>query len=192
MATTITCVYTAIATGALTGAALATRMAAAAVPLDSQLLTDYGLSTTSDNTSAVSATVTRTAVFSMVPAVAASATAALAGGSNGTGVSAVTVSAAGSGYTGIPVVTAQTAAGHPAPIRPALFHAVMSGNTVASIVVDDPGLGYDVAPTVVITPLFKAMFPDGSDQVSPLQNFMTEVIEQSALAMVIASAPVVT
>jgi len=165
-------------------------MAAAAVPLDSQLLTDYGLSTTSDSTSAAAATVTRTAVFSMVPAVAATATAALAGGSNGTGVSAVTVSGAGSGYVGIPVVTVQTAAGHPAPIRPALFHAVMSGGTVASIVVDDPGLGYDVAPTIVITPLFKALFPDTTDQVSPLQNFMTEVIEQSALAMVIASAPV--
>jgi hypothetical protein len=189
MSTTITCVYTAIATGALTGAQLATRMAAAAVPVDSQLLTDYGLSVTSDTTSNVATTVTRTIVLSMVPTVAATATAALGGGPSGTGISAVTVTGAGAGYVGVPIVAPAAQANI---IRGAQMHAVMSGGTVASIVVDDPGQGYSTAPAIGITPLFKSLFPDGTDQVSPLANFMTEVIQASALTPVVASTPVVT
>lgn len=40
--------------------------------------------------------------------------------------------------------------GAPAPSRPALGHAVLSGSVVSSIVVDDPGAGYVLAPYVLI------------------------------------------
>lgn len=190
MSSLITCVYTALAAGAFTGAQLATKIGA--VGLDSQLLVDYGLAVQSDTTGNAGSAVTRTIVLVMIPSVGGVATAALGGSNNGTGVSAVTLSFAGAGYVAPPVVTAQTQAGHPSPIRPALFHAVLSGGVISSIVVDDPGIGYDVAPNVVITPLFKAMCPDTGDQVSPMSGFMTEILQNTVLTPVVASVPVVS
>jgi hypothetical protein len=138
MSTTLTCLYSAFAVGSFTGAQLATKVGAA--PLDSQLVADYGLAVGSDSTGNIGATVTRTIVLNMNPTVAATATAALGGGNNGTGI-LVTITAGGSGYAAPPVVTAQTQAGHPAPIRPALLHAVIVAGVVTQIVIDDPGLG---------------------------------------------------
>ena len=187
MSTQIVCVYTAQASGALTGAQLATKIAA--VPLDTQLLTDYGLSVTSDVTGNAGVVVTRTITLSMVPAAAALLNATLMGGSNGTGISSVAVAGAGTGYVGVPIVTPALQANI---IRPAQMHAVMGAGFISSIVIDDPGDGYQTAPAINVTPLFKSLFPDGTDQVSPMQNFMTEVLEAAVLATVVASTPVVS
>ena len=187
MSTQIVCVYTAVAAGALTGAQLATKIGA--VPLDSQLLTDYGLSVTSDVTGNSGIVVMRTITLSMVPAAAAVVNAALGGGPNGTGIGVVNVVGAGTGYVGVPTVTPAAQANI---IRPAQMHAVMNAGTVASIAIDDPGDGYQTAPAITVTPLFKSLFPDGTDQVSPLQNFMTEVLEEAAFTPVVASIPVVS
>ena len=49
-----------------------------------------------------------------------------------------------------------------------LAHLGLSG-----LVLDDPGGGYiPPAPAVTITPLFKALFPDGTDQVSPTAGWI--------------------
>lgn len=187
MSTQIVCVYTAQASGALTGAQLATKLGA--VPLDSQLLTDYGLSVASDVTTNAGVVVTRTITLSMIPGTPAALTSTLMGGTNGTGISAVTIVFAGIGYVGVPIVASAAQANI---IRAAQMHAVMSGGAISSVVIDDPGLGYQTAPAITVTPLFKSLFPDGTDQVSPLQNFMTEVLEAAIMTSVVASTPVVS
>jgi hypothetical protein len=41
--------------------------------------------------------------------------------------------------------------GYPAPSHPAVAHAVLTAGAVSSIVIDDPGAGYVIAPFVMIT-----------------------------------------
>lgn len=43
-----------------------------------------------------------------------------------------------------------------------------------------------------LTPGFKAMFPDGTDQTSPFWNFMTGLLQQSARSPIVAAAPVLS
>ena len=90
---------------------------------------------------------------------AASATAALTSGA----VSSITVVNGGFGFTVPPLVeflgggNPQSSAfvgcgqpGYPSPSHPAKAHAVLTGGAVSSIVIDDPGIGYAVAPYVHI------------------------------------------
>lgn len=62
---------------------------------------------------------------------------------------------------------------------------------LTGIAIDDPGLGYTSPPPVTITPLFKSLFPDGTDQVSPLAGWMTEIFQSGLKGPVVASVPVV-
>jgi len=54
---------------------------------------------------------------------------------------------------------------------------IVLGLHVASITLTAPGRGYETAPDVVITPLFKAIAPDGTDQASTMTGWMTGVIQ---------------
>jgi len=54
---------------------------------------------------------------------------------------------------------------------------VVLGLHVSSITLTAPGRGYETAPDVVITPLFKAIAPDGTDQGSTMTGWMTGVIQ---------------
>jgi hypothetical protein len=63
---------------------------------------------------------------------------------------------------------------------------------LSGAVLDDPGLGYSVVPAVTVVPLFKSLFPDGTDQGSPVANWMTEVFLEALSLPVIAAVPVVT
>jgi hypothetical protein len=266
MTTQITCVYTATASGTITAAALVTAMAA--VPLDVELLRNYGLRVTSDTTAAGGLVVTRTIVLAMNPSAAATATSTLfPGDGSASPIDLLTLSAAGLDYVAVPVVMLpQVPAGN---IRRAQAHAtlnvqsltvtapgsgypggatiVFSGGGLApggvqatatptiggggavtgvtltsgggpytfpptatvvgvggsgaillahlglsGVVLDDPGGGYiPPAPAVTITPLFKALFPDGTDQVSPTAGWMTEILQSALRTPVVAAVPVV-
>jgi hypothetical protein len=89
----------------------------------------------------------------------ARATAAL----SGTGIASCSITNAGQGYTLVPSVEffgggnpvnsaflGGNQAGYPAPSRVAKAHAVLSGATIGSIVIDDPGSGYKIAPQVFL------------------------------------------
>ena len=62
-------------------------------------------------------------------------------------VSATTITNAGTNYSSAPAVTFSGGS----PRRPATGFAVLSGTTVGSIVVTDPGRGYATAPTITLT-----------------------------------------
>lgn len=99
-------------------------------------------------------------------------------------VSSITVDNAGFGYTIAPSVilygggssnnpalvayVGSTQPNTPAPQNPATAHAVMSGSagalTIASITVDNPGSGYDIAPYVLI--VNNVMDPNGAATVT--------------------------
>ena len=100
------------------------------------------------------------------------------------GVSAITVTNAGFGFSRPPLVTLVgggltndpsmanytgcTQPNTPSPQHPALAHAVMSGSaptmTIGSIVVDDPGVGYTLAPYVLLEN--DSMDPNGCSAVT--------------------------
>lgn len=266
MTTQITCAYKATATGTISAAALTAAMAA--VPLDTELLRNYGLRVTSDATSAASLVVTRTIVLAMNPSAPASATSTLfPGDGSASPIDLLTLSAAGLDYVALPVVTLPSvppgnirrAQAHPtlnvqsltisAPGSgyPGVSSIVFSGGGLApggvqatatptinfagaviavvlntaggpytfpptatvvgvggsgavllahlglsGVVLDDPGGGYiPPAPAVTITPLFKALFPDGTDQVSPTAGWMTEILQSALRTPVVAVVPVV-
>ena len=60
---------------------------------------------------------------------------------------------------------------------------------VGKYVVRSGGKGYQ-QPVVTLTPFFKAIFPDTSDQRAPLFNLLTNAISQATLTPVVALAPV--
>ncbi len=99
-------------------------------------------------------------------------------------VTGVTLTSAGGPYTFPPTATVVGVGGSGAVL---LAHLGLSG-----IILDDPGGGYvPPAPAVTITPLFKALFPDGTDQVSPTAMWMTEILQSALRTPVVATVPVV-
>ncbi len=111
MNTTATCVYR-VAQGGASLTSLQSKVAAVAV--DPSLLSTIGARITSDSTAIVSTNVVRTIVFSIVPTVAAGATAAL---NSNDFLSGVSVFSAGSDYILPPVV--KFAGGNPYKIASA-------------------------------------------------------------------------
>jgi hypothetical protein len=86
-------------------------------------------------------------------------------------VTGVTITSAGSGYTNVPeiLVVDPTGAGSGALV------SVSMG--VGEIVVERAGVGYVGAPAVVLTPYFKALFPDVTGgQAAPFQNLITAAL----------------
>ena len=71
----------------------------------------------------------------------------------GNAVTAVAVTTPGGPYDQPPVCVISDSGGGTGAV-------VMAGLSVASITLDSAGKGFTAAPTVVITPLFKQMFPD--------------------------------
>lgn len=98
-------------------------------------------------------------------------------------VTAVTVNTPGGPYSGVPTATLVGAGGSNGSLA---AHLGLSG-----VAIDDPGIGYTAPPAVTITPLFKSLFPDGTDQVSPLSGWMTEVFQLALRSPVVAIVPVV-
>lgn len=111
----------------------------------------------------------------------ATATATVVGGM----ITGIAVTSPGSGYTGIPQVLILDPGGGTG----AEATAVMQ---VGSLVLTNPGKAYSAAPTVVLTPLFKSQWPDGSNQAQPLAGLFLPGISKTSLAQVVASPPVIT
>lgn len=115
-------------------------------------------------------------------AVEAKLTLTIAGGA----VTAVAVANAGSNYAGIPEVLIVD------PIGSGRGASVNLTMQLGSIDLVYPGEGYAEAPTVTLTPAFKAMFPDSSNQATPFANFMTSAIQAAVLSPVVADPPVLS
>jgi hypothetical protein len=139
MTSTITCAYSATASGSITPAALNAAMAA--VPLDFDLLAFWGLRVTGDSTATASLVVTRTIVLAMGPSANATATSTLVpGDGSGSPLDTVAVGASGSDYVVPPVVTAPVAT-----IRRASLHAKLG---VQAISVSNGGIAYPANTTI--------------------------------------------
>jgi hypothetical protein len=175
MTSQIQCTYAAVAAGVKTPAALVTLMAA--VPLDSDLLTDYGLRSTADSTAAVGNVVSRVITVSMNPGVSAAATAVLASGVSSF-VEFINMTANGSDYVAPPVVTLS------APIagsRQALAHANLG---VASVSVSAGGAAYSAQSFAVFS---KGQVPPGSADATVTLTIVAGVI--TAVTVVTAGGP---
>jgi hypothetical protein len=72
---------------------------------------------------------------------------------------------------------------------------IILGLSLASFVVTSPGFGYQVPPTVVVTPLFKQMVPDSSgnvEQASTMRGWMNKVLSQATTTVVQEIDPAVS
>jgi hypothetical protein len=100
-------------------------------------------------------------------------------------VTGVAIADAGTGYPGLPQVTVvdPTGAGSGAVINLSMG--------VDRIDVARAGRGYGSVPLVALTPAFKIMYPDTSNQGGPFANLMTTALAQATLSPVVASAPVI-
>jgi hypothetical protein len=119
--------------------------------------------------------------------VAAVLTPTIGGGGAITGVS---TTFAGSGYVGVPVVTVVDPA-----VTPGTGALIGVSMGVGEILMLRGGTGYDAPPSVVLTPLFQALFPAGASpfesQEAPLFNLMNTVLEQ-AISSPVSSTVVVS
>jgi len=101
-------------------------------------------------------------------------------------VIAVTVTGAGGPYGRIPTVTVVDPTG-------AGSGAVLAAHLgVQSVTVDAQGNGYPPSATCNVVALFKAMFPDSSDQAAPVKAWMQGVLQQSLNMPIVALVPVVS
>jgi hypothetical protein len=101
-------------------------------------------------------------------------------------ITGVVVDVVGGPYTIPPIVTAVDSGGGSGAVL-----TVSLG--LSGIVLDDPGLGYiPPPPNLTVVPQYKALFPDGTDQASPVVNWMTEVLQNELSVPVIALLPVVS
>jgi hypothetical protein len=73
------------------------------------------------------------------------------------------------------------------PLDPMLISLL--GVTVASDATLSDATHAERGIVLNLTPAFKAMFPDATDQRSPFWNFMTGLIQASALTPIVADAP---
>jgi hypothetical protein len=89
----------------------------------------------------------------------------------------------GSGLAEMPTVVVEDATGSGAAIALSLG--------LDSIDVTRKGGGYSSPPTVVLTPLFQALFPVSSDQAQPFRQLMTTALEQKTIGPVKASDPII-
>jgi hypothetical protein len=101
-------------------------------------------------------------------------------------ITAVTVTSAGSGYTGVPQVTIDDPA-----VSPGSGGVVTVSMGLGSIQITRGGTGYSTPPTVVLTPLFQALFPATGDQATPFMFLMNTALEQAVQSPVSASVPVI-
>jgi hypothetical protein len=98
-------------------------------------------------------------------------------------INSVAIVDPGEGYTEVPRVTIVDDTGSGATITLSMG--------VGEILVFRSGDGFSSAPTVVLTPLFQALFPPGSDQAAPFRQLMTTALEQATMGPVSAAEPLV-
>lgn len=101
-------------------------------------------------------------------------------------ITGVAVATAGSGYTGVPQVTVVDPA-----MTPGSGGVITVTMGLGEIKLTRGGAGYSTAPTVVLTPLFQALFPVASNQATPLAELMTTALEQALQSPVSAGVPVI-
>jgi hypothetical protein len=105
-------------------------------------------------------------------------------------ITAVTIVDPGSGYTGVPTITVVDPS-----VTPGSGGSVSVSMGVERIDVLREGAGYNAAPTVVLTPLFQALFPAGvspfEGQQRPFRNLMNTALEQALTSPVSAATPVI-
>lgn len=99
-------------------------------------------------------------------------------------ITGVAIVDAGSGYTEVPTVAVVDTTGSGASITLSMG--------VGEVLVLRGGSGFNSAPTVVLTPLFQALFPVGSDQAAPLRQLMTTALEQVTMGPISAAEPVIS
>lgn len=103
-------------------------------------------------------------------------------------VTVITITDAGSGYVSPPNVLI-----YDANVAPGSGAVVTARMGVERIDVVSPGRGLQTVPVVVLTPLFKSIFPDTSDQRSPFWNFpLKQSLQSAAATPVVASVPVLS
>ena len=100
-------------------------------------------------------------------------------------ITGVAITNAGSYYTGTPVVTAVD------PLGTGSGANITLSMGVGAIDVFRAGSGYNAAPTVVLTPLYQALFPATGNQAKPLADLMVTALQQALMAPVSASTPVI-
>jgi hypothetical protein len=101
-------------------------------------------------------------------------------------ITGVAIADAGAGYAEIPnvLIVDPTGAGSGGKISLSMG--------VDRIDVLRAGNGYQAPPTVTLTPAFKLIFPDSSDQRKPFYNLMTTALSNSVLSPVVAAPPVLS
>jgi hypothetical protein len=100
------------------------------------------------------------------------------------GVTGLTGLTAGAGYVQPPNIVLYDTSGAGSG---GLFNARMG---VGAINVTYKGRGLSTVPTVVLTPFFKSMFPDTSDQTTPFYNYpLLFALKQATASQVVPSPP---
>ena len=103
-------------------------------------------------------------------------------------VAAVTVTSGGGPYNRPPkAIITDT---HSSPGSGAILSMGLGMSGLS--IVGQGGQGYGAAPTISFTPLFKAKFPDGTNQASALTNFMTQEFMTALNGDVFAVPPVIS
>jgi hypothetical protein len=99
-------------------------------------------------------------------------------------VTGIVLDTTGSGYVGVPdvVIIDPTGTGARAIARMELER----------IDVRSPGLGYTAASSIVLTPFFKAAFPDASDQSRPFFGFMNGLLRDRVITPILTHTPVLS
>ncbi|XWN29770.1 MAG: phage tail sheath subtilisin-like domain-containing protein [Devosia sp.] len=102
------------------------------------------------------------------------------------GVGSVTIDAGGTGYIAPPLVSATgTGTGFVA-------RAVVSGGAVIEVIIDNPGVGFDLAPTIVFTPVDGGSGAAGTAVLATVANPIGKELESIAArmrAMVVVDGP---
>jgi hypothetical protein len=99
-------------------------------------------------------------------------------------ITGIVLDAPGSGYVAVPdvVITDPTGTGAIAIARMELDR----------IDVRSPGLGYTATSSIVITPFFKAAFPDAADQSRPFFGFMNGLLRDRVITPILTHTPVLS
>lgn len=101
-------------------------------------------------------------------------------------ITAVTITDPGDGYVGVPVVSVVDPS-----VTPGSGGIITISMGVGRLDLFHAGGGYSTPPTVVLTPLFQALFPVGFDQAAPFKQLMTTALEQTMMSPVSAGIPVI-
>ena len=105
-------------------------------------------------------------------------------------VTVIAITDPGEGYIQAPTVVVTDTG-----VVPGTGAGATVGMGVGTVIVTDPGQGYTpgTPPTVTLTPFFKSMFPDSSDQRVPFYFFpLTNQIKQALPTQVVSVVPVLS